>query len=147
MTGYVAGVLEGEGSFMTTTGGHAPRVQIHMTDLDVLETVQRVLGCGTISPVTKRQEHWKDAWTWRCSGNDAARVMDIVYPYMGKRRQEKIDEVRKVWYDRLDAVNARKAKALAAAREYLEGNTSLRQVAEKHGVSYETVRRTAWKID
>lgn len=147
MLGYVAGVLEGEGCFTTQTNGYSPKIQVSMTDLDVLERVQDYFSCGNIVPIKKRQAHWKDAWIWRCSGNDAATVMDAIYPYMSARRKEKIDEVRKTWYDRLDVVDSRQARALAAAREHLSTGESLRKVAERHGVSHETVRKAVFAID
>src|SRR6478609_5202089 len=102
LVAYAAGVIEGEGSFMTTTNGYSPRVQVSMTDKDVLEQLQKTFGCGTIHAITKREEHWKDAWVWRCSGNEALRVMEVVYPYMGLRRKAKIEEVRGIWLEKLD---------------------------------------------
>lgn len=141
MIGYVAGILDGEGSFMTATGGYTPRVQLHMTDLDVLETVQKVTGCGTIHQITKRQEHWKQSWAWRCSGKEAISVMNAVLPYMSRRRSQKINEVIKIWNDRCSDVSETRNTVKIAAQEYQDGRGSFRDLGQKYGIS----RTAIWR--
>jgi hypothetical protein len=138
---YAAGILDGEGCFRTSTDGHSPRVQVSMTDLDVLQRLQDTFGCGTIRPLSKRKAHWKDAWVWRCSGNDAARVMIAILPYVSARREQKMDEIMETWRIHMEKVKDQKEKFRLAAQEYLDSSDSLRTVARRHGVSYETVRR------
>ena len=141
MIGYVAGILDGEGSFMTATSGFTPKVQVHITDLDVLETLQTVTGCGTIHKVTKRQDHWKQAWVWRCSGNEAVSVMNSVLPYMSKHRSNKIHEVLEIWYNRCKNVRSTRDVVLEAAEAYRNGDGSFRSLAVKYGVS----RTAIWR--
>lgn len=141
-----AGILEGEGSFLTKTGGFAPVVTCQMTDLDVLEELQSVFG-GTIHAVTKREEHWKDAWAWRVSGTDAAKAMQKVRPYMFSRRKETLDRVLKVWLDKQDSRERQSELVQIAAVAYLNGEGSYRELAKKFGISYETIRRRVWEID
>lgn len=139
---WVAGLLEGEGSFLTQTSGYSPRITCQMTDLDVLNKVHQLCG-GTLHPVTKRQEHWKDCWIWRISGDPAAEVMKSILPHMGSRRSEKIQSVLDTWYT--NGRPYRQASTLRdqAAREYLDGLGSLREIGRKYGFNYESIRRRA----
>lgn len=141
---WAAGILEGEGCFRTKNDSHLPTVFIQMTDLDVLERVQGIFG-GTISTVKKRQEHWKDCWLWYVAGEDAAKIMIAVKPYMLSRRSEKIDSVLNEYTEHLNRRKEIEEKRTAAGIEYLNSDLSLRQVAKKYGVSYESVRQAAIK--
>jgi hypothetical protein len=94
--GWVAGLLEGEGSFMvvTTHGQSRPRVSMQSTDLDVLERLEAVTGVGHICDVGVRNGR-KFCWQWAAGAiEDAFWLMDCVYPLMGARRQGQIDTAR-----------------------------------------------------
>ena len=138
---WVAGLLEGEGSFMTKTGGNSPKIQCTMTDLDVLERLQILMG-GRIHPVKTRMAHWKDAYMWTLNGQPAADAMKALYPWMASRRRETIDRVLAKWDNRSTKKREASLRGEEAARFYLEmEKPSLRVAATKFNVSFETVRR------
>ena len=141
---WAAGLLEGEGSFLLQTGTSYLKVQVHMTDLDVLESLQRIFG-GTIHSVAKRKEHWKDAWAWNLSGDVAKRCMEEVYPYMHGRRSLKIKEclsARKAFESARDTKRQKiSSKGLKIAQEYQAGGATMRKLAKKYGISRQTVLR------
>lgn len=139
---WVAGLLEGEGSFLTQTNCYSPKVSCQMTDKDVLDKLVSIAG-GTMFMVTKRQEHWKDCWAWRISGDPAAELIKSLLPHLGERRRQRASEVLENWYK--NGRPYRKSTVIRdqAAQEYLDGIGSLRAIAKKYGISYESVRRRA----
>lgn len=138
---WVAGLLEGEGSFFTQTNSASPRVACSMTDLDVLEKLRMSVGRGSIHPITKRQSHWKDAWIFTARGRDAEAIMDAIYPYMGKRRQAKISEVLKFYRENGRDFKHPKENQLRALAYYRENNCGLREAAAKFSVSKDTIAK------
>jgi hypothetical protein len=99
-TAWAAGLFEGEGCF------HARNVKpnyramlemsISMTDLDVLERFQQITGIGTITtrPMRKIHSHWKDQYTWRCSGAPALKLAATIEPHLCHRRHTRLLEIR-----------------------------------------------------
>lgn len=59
---YIAGFFDGEGS--VTRNGSGFRVTIPQTNIEVLQTIQQFVGCGSVIHVTKRRSHWKESWTY-----------------------------------------------------------------------------------
>jgi hypothetical protein len=100
-TAWLAGLLEGEGSFTTR---HVPadahqgprirvRVSLQMTDRDVVERVRATVGLGSVSPHRRQKEHHKDTYSWCLSAMAAVQeLITILRPHMGARRQEQIDK-------------------------------------------------------
>lgn len=88
-TGWVAGIIEGEGCFTVKRG--RPVVKVEMTDLDVIERLQALTGVGTICAPTKRKDHWSQSYSWQVQNHDdAERLMKSLLPHMSKRRAERI---------------------------------------------------------
>jgi len=140
-----AGILEGEGTFRTASGRHAPIVACQMTDLDVLEELQALFG-GSLVSTKAIQSHHKPAWVWTVQGDVAEAVMTQVYPYMFNRRREAIDKALATWHARKSVLESQRLKGEQAGRAYLNGEGSLRKIATRFGVSYETVRQHAERI-
>lgn len=71
-----------------------PRIQLKMTDLDVMEKVARIVGKGNTrrvdSPSAYKKPHWKLSYQWEVSRITAYSLMGELYPYMGERRKEQI---------------------------------------------------------
>ena len=85
---WLAGILDGEGSFYVNAKRGYAAISIGMKDQDVIRRVADTMGCKSIWLAPKR--------IWRCAvqGRRALLVMDRVYSWMGNRRSAKIDEVR-----------------------------------------------------
>jgi len=89
---WIAGLLEGEGSFMKPAKNDPygmPRIQIQMTDHDVIEKIAKMFGVVAYKVKNPRYEQngWKTPYMAFIRGSRAAEMMNIVKPYMGTRRQ------------------------------------------------------------
>lgn len=90
---WLAGLLEGEGSFLRPPPSDLkrPRISIEMTDEDVMQRVADLVGLKLVRPRI-RQVHWKPSFRLAIRGPKAVDLMKRLYPLMGKRRQEQIDQ-------------------------------------------------------
>lgn len=89
--GWIAGLLEGEGSFILSPSRRLPRVQMQTTDHDVLLRLSSVLGAGSVTDVGSRQGR-KFVWNFALSAmRDVEALLLQIYPLMGKRRRLQID--------------------------------------------------------
>lgn len=102
--GWLVGIMEGEGCF--TIHKHSPtqwspRMQLRMTDRDVIEKVNRMLTVYAVTSVKvePKEGNRSEAYVTRLSGASAVRLMEDLRPYMGKRRQKRIRELLD-WYSR-----------------------------------------------
>ena len=81
---WVAGILEGEGSFVSS---QSVSIRVTMTDLDILERLQKVTGVGRIYDTTRRKDTHKEAWIWTVQRRAHIRhIIEAVLPWLGKRR-------------------------------------------------------------
>ena len=91
---WLAGWLEGEGSFVGSSNGQTRCViRAASTDLDVIEKVAKLLGSNVIeeNKRPKGKEHWKTVYYTMLCGEKAKNLMLEMYPLMGNRRQMQID--------------------------------------------------------
>jgi len=112
---WLAGLLEGEGSFVHTRLRRAPRgiyhyarVQLSMTDRDVVERAVEVVGrlCGKRVNIYSRARHskeWKPIYQICWHGETALSVMKAVRPFMGHRRGAAIDALLSQFDQRREA--------------------------------------------
>lgn len=96
---WLAGLLEGEGSFMVWKN-HKPKktyfyptISVNMTDKDIIDRVANLFG--TQSYVFKKAYGVSKKPSWRAMvrGKNAVAWMKLLLPYMGERRAEKINEI------------------------------------------------------
>lgn len=85
---WLAGYLEGEGSFIIQPNGQGIVVCATSTDLDVLKAIQDKYG-GNLYKLKKREEHWKDCWRWQLRGKEAYSLCKIIKHLLFSRRREK----------------------------------------------------------
>lgn len=104
--GWVAGLLEGEGSFTLGTlsnrkreqGARQLQITCAMTDLDTIEKLANTVGAGNIS-IGKRKkaegrENHKEIFVWALTKrNQVVPLLEQLKPLMGERRQRKIQEL------------------------------------------------------
>lgn len=90
---WVAGLLEGEGSFINTPSNKGV-ISLQLTDLDVLQKLHRIVGAGGIHEVHRTRPGGKPCWGWKIGSRaDVLALIDQLYPYMGERRRAKMDEI------------------------------------------------------
>lgn len=122
---WVAGLLEGEGCFRLHRDNQRwgsrrytylrPRVICAMTDRDVIDRLQAVTGMGRIGLGRKTAPGHKTYWQWTVSrDNDAIELMRTLYPHMGERRRNKIEEIC-IWW-RLTELIPRKGRRWSPRR-------------------------------
>ncbi len=90
---WLAGLLEGEGSFLAgppSSPGN-PGISIQMTDEDVISHVANLLGVK-YHLQRARKSHWSDTYIVRLRGRPAVDLMLALKPYMGIRRNQQIDK-------------------------------------------------------
>ena len=93
--GYIAGLFDADGSatykkYPRKSKGSKKaymtwniRLEISMTDKDVIELVHETLGCGTFHerPPGKGSLGKKMQYRWRCGYRDALQVCKLLWPY------------------------------------------------------------------
>lgn len=95
---WAAGILEGEGAFTQTYNGGRSRsitkVQCHMTDLDILQRLQKVFNRGRINGPYSNKSGKKPFYTWIVSkSHEALAIMFAVFEFLGERRRTKIVDI------------------------------------------------------
>lgn len=90
--GYLAGLIDGEGSFHIRDERRVD-IRVDSTDLDILERAFTYSGgLGYISgPFQRRNSDRKKIWTWTIGkAEDVIFIIESIMPHMSLRRQEKM---------------------------------------------------------
>ncbi|MFC5598480.1 hypothetical protein [Deinococcus cellulosilyticus] len=138
---WLAGLLEGEGSFLDAppSSPRSPRLVVSMTDLDVIEKVARCFGVSYVKNDRRNPERWKTCYVVKISGTRAMAMMKLVYPYMGQRRRQKIDEILGKHGNLTPKHKLSKAQAQVILT--LKGTAPAREVASKFQLHIKTVEQ------
>lgn len=89
---FLAGVFEGEGSFGIWSCGKGRRyfrIQLEMTDEDIVVQFKKFFNIGTITVRKSRGDNYKRQYHWRANGLPAINCLYTMFPFFGKRRQDK----------------------------------------------------------
>lgn len=93
---FLAGVFDGEGSFGHWSQGRDKKrqlqVKVETTDSDMVARFQEFFG-GTFFVIEKRKRHFKNTFRWKIVGKHALKPLELMIPYMCKRRRDKYDGV------------------------------------------------------
>lgn len=94
---WLAGLLEGEASFMLKKGNSI--IQIQMTDRDVMERIAALLGTkvGDYARKPKGKASYLPVYWIAVHGTRAISWMMTLYSFMGERRRAKILEIINHW--------------------------------------------------
>lgn len=111
---WLAGIYEGEGS-CAITNGRAIRVEIVMTDKDVMERIQFTTGLGSIRTVPRRTEDYKEAYRWSIGSSDAVTFLQTIMPWLGSRRKERAQAAIDNW-------NNNKKQSASGDKECVNGH-------------------------
>lgn len=93
---WLAGLLEGEGTFYKDTNQNTCLLSIEMTDRDIIERVANILNSNVISIKSRKKKH-KDTYRVRIKGYVAINIMKKIFHLMGKRRKEQIITAIEYW--------------------------------------------------
>ena len=140
---WLAGLLEGEGSFMAGSPSrpHSPTVCMTTTDEDVIQRVSDIFGVKHCMVRDGRYSDngWKTAYVIRIKGAKAVAFMKSLRPLMGERRQQQIDKAMasyKVFEKRLS-----KKEVLAIRELCKEGKITQREIGKKFDITRECVNK------
>lgn len=88
---WLAGLLEGEGSFVRSppSDRRLPRIVVVMTDLDVIERAARLMGVSAVR-LKAGDPRWKQPFSACVKGYRASVIMRRLEPMMGQRRRQQI---------------------------------------------------------
>lgn len=89
----MAGILEGEGCFDYNRTPKYLRVRLEMTDADIVERVQGLVGGRLTTPRNRNPDRWRDSCLLVVNGEEAVALMQAVLPWMSRRRREKIESL------------------------------------------------------
>jgi hypothetical protein len=131
---WVAGLLEGEGSFLPgpPSSPRLPIISVHMTDEDVVARLGRIFG-RKVYVGKPRNPRWRTSYMLRVTGGKAVRWMVLLRPLMGTRRQAQIDRALASYAPRPRAILTDETAAAALAA--LEAGETVKAVAARLGVS------------
>jgi hypothetical protein len=131
---WLAGLLEGEGSFLTgpPSAPRHPILALQMTDEDVVARVAAMFG-RKASCWQPRQARWQQTFLVRVTGAKAAAWMTALHPLMGQRRRGQIDRALASYEPRTSALLD--DRSAYAALVLLRSGSSVREVAGRYGVS------------
>lgn len=143
---WLAGLLEGDGSFFKATNQGSPNAKIIVTmvsiDRDTVERVHHLTGIGTISgPYSSNRRYHKPIWRWSVQKqSDAAALMMTLYPLMHPRRQKQIRECIETWKhipyypNKLTEEDVKEIRRL-----YWKTSLKQREIAERFNISKQYV--------
>jgi hypothetical protein len=100
---WAAGLFEGEGSICLVHSNRKnrtyvyPALTMNQTDRDVIMRFSEIVGGYVLGPyqfASNSARTRKPVWSWRVQKkHEAIRVICWLYPYLGKRRRKRADEV------------------------------------------------------
>jgi hypothetical protein len=90
---WLAGLLEGEGTFTTTRDRYLvyPKIVVKMTDEAVIAKASKIIGAPAVWRAEPRDPRWNVNFVAAVTGRGAARWMRELRPFMGLRRTAAID--------------------------------------------------------
>jgi hypothetical protein len=159
MVAWLAGILEGEGSFCwrgRKTAYGIPYIRVGMADKDIVERISDIIG-GNVHPEKPRKLHYKIQYRLSISGKPAIIIMKLILPHMGERRSKKIRELIQKWEVRpgyrkgseshFSKLTPEQVKEIR--KRYADGNETWRSLANEFGVTKRSigniVSNKAWK--
>ena len=92
---WLAGLLEGEGSFMKPcpSSPNSPRIAMEICDKDIADRAAALIGVRAfeVNQAKRiRNPHWRVSYRVTKRGKGAVELMKLLYPLMGQRRKQQI---------------------------------------------------------
>jgi hypothetical protein len=96
--GWVAGLIEGEGSFTIKKSRRKnrfscqPQLRVSMTDEDIIRKLAYLVPVGNVLKAGRKTKGGKDVWMWTLTNSQALIDLMIALRHlMGERRRQRID--------------------------------------------------------
>lgn len=134
---WLAGWLEGEGSFMKGPPSRAtsPLISAETTDRDIAERVAELFGITYIQTVNRPP--WKQSYRIQLRGEKGVNLMRKLYPLMGERRQGQITNALSTYMKPKNATTKLTQNDVDKIRERYKIGETITQIA----LDYPTVCR------
>lgn len=134
---WLAGLLEGEGSFLKAppSNPNAISIQLEMTDKDIIEKAASIMKVPFFLP--KRRKNYKQSFRLRIGNARAAEWMKQLKPLMGQRRQKQIEEALADYNPKVYSFTIPAVEVLLEMRKTM----SLRKIAKEIGCSHQAISR------
>lgn len=138
---WIAGLLEGEGSFITggPTQPNRAIINLSMTDEDVVRRAAKLMGGTVNGPYPGSKSHYKPSWLARLCGRPAIVLMERLHPHMGLRRQGQISGVLAAYQDKTDRLSTFTVDKIFSLAQ--EGTLTQREIGNLLGLTRETVNK------
>jgi DNA-binding transcriptional regulator YiaG len=146
---WLAGLLEGEGSFLKAppSSPNCPRISLEMTDKDIVERAASLMGGKAVRRILKNTL-WKPTYRVIIKGSRAAAIMRVLYPEMGMRRRAQIDAALEAYIERKKGDNTRRLSEDQVREIRKRTGFTISSLAREFGVSRSVIRsireRKAW---
>lgn len=141
---WLAGLLEGEGSFLAgpPSSPNKTRISVSMCDLDVIERVADLFGVSYIYTRTDDRPNHSDTYQVAVSGSNARSLMSTLRPLMGERRQGQIDAALDSYDPHLWAKSRSKysIEQVTEALEHIRDGHKLIDISRKLELPYQFIR-------
>ncbi len=133
---WLAGLLEGEGSFLESPPSKPNRIsiQLEMTDEDIVKKAADLLMVPVYKPKKRNDKH-KQTFRLKVNCAKAAEWMILLKPLMGIRRQSQIDCALNDYNPKIYSFVMPSYEVLLEMHKTL----SLREIAKELGCSHHTV--------
>lgn len=147
---WLAGLLEGEGSFLKAppSSPNCPRISLEMTDKDVVERAASLMDGKVVKRTNLKSALWKPTYRVIIKGSRAVALMRVLYPEMGVRRRSQIDLALEMYTERKKGDNTRRLSEDQVRQIRKQTGSTISALARMFGVSRFTIRsireRKSW---
>lgn len=140
---WLAGLLEGEGSFLKgpPSKPNGPQMTINMCDEDVIARVAKLFGVA-YHRCRPRKAHHKESFTTVLRGRRAVALMCDLRELMGTRRRSQIDRALFSY----EPPVCKTPPAVEEVRQLQDAGNSIRAIARRFGVSRSVVERLLFRV-
>lgn len=139
---YIAGFFDGEGSLIHNGKGY--RIVISQTHKQVLEEIKRFTRLGNVIEITKRKEHWKDAWVYYIAKQkDVLKFTQEVLPYLWVKKDaaESIQTELTSIVKKQDETIAKRIALAGKAKLLRQQGLTYRQIGSSLNKDFGQIRR------
>jgi hypothetical protein len=138
---WLAGLLEGEGSFLKAppSSPNCPRISLEMADKDVVEKAASLMG-GRAVRINLKNKLWRQTYRVIIKGSRAVVLMRALYEKMGTRRRSQIDAALETYIERRKGDNTRRLSEDQVRQIRPRTGSTISALAREFGVSRATIR-------